>query len=161
MTHNAFDAYEVSTSTGRAGLAEGERRRDAATALLAVNREVLVRRGCRLFVRHLLETGTATADDIAEAIETGPEIDRRLLGTVPLRLVRAEIAELDGYRRSTRPERHASVIAIWRLTDRDAAMRWLAENPLLSELKTARQLEMELNLANDEPATVAAAAGSV
>jgi len=134
----------------------GERRRDAAVALLAIRRAVLVRQGCRLLVRQLLRTGTATVDDIAAEVSTAPGIDRRLLGAVPLTLARAGVAELAGYQRSTRPERHASVIAVWRLVDRAAAESWLAENPPLSELKTARQLELEFNR---EPATVAAAAG--
>lgn len=159
MTRNAYDCFAVQTSTGTAGLADGERRRDAAAALLAVNRQVLVRRGCRLFVRQLLKAGTATADDIAAGVLTPPGIDRRLMGAVPLTLAKAGVARLDGYQRSTRPERHASVVGIWRLADRDAALRWLAENPPLSEMTTARQLE--LNFTNDEPATVAAAAGSV
>ena len=162
MTSTAYDLFQVSTSTGATtcqdnGGAEGERRRDAAVALLAIRRAVRIRQGCRLLVRQLLRTGTATLDDIAAGISTAPGIDRRLLGAVPLTLARAGVAELAGYQRSTRPERHASVIAIWRLVDRAAAESWLAENPPLSELKTARQLELEFN---NEPATVAAAAGS-
>ncbi len=169
MTRNAYDAFEIDTSTGTAGLAEGERRRDAATALLAETRAWLVRCGCRLFVRQLLKTGTATADDIARGVQTAPGIDRRLLGAVPLTLAKAGVAELDGYQRSTRPERHASVIAVWRLTDRAAALAWLDKNPPLPEPDdrdaddldaNAGRRQARLAFLDDEPATVAAAAGS-
>ena len=165
MTTTVYDCFAVQCSTGSTattghqdGTAEGERRRDVALALLTVRRAALVRRGCRLFVHELLRTGTATADDIAAGVPTAPGIDRRLMGVVPLTLAKAGVAELAGYQRSNRPERHASVLGIWRLADRAAALRWLAENPPLAELRTARQ--MELDFANDEPATVAAAAGS-
>ena len=66
-----------------------------------------------------------------------------------------------GYVRSCRPERHASVLAVWRLADRAAALAWLADNPELPDLDAdgadRRQLEL---FTNDEPATVAAGAGS-
>lgn len=110
---------------------EGEQRRDVALDLLRERRAALVRRGCRLLAARLLEFGTATMDNIAAGLETPPDLDRRLLGAIPSTLAKAGVAVLAGYVRSTRPERHASVIAVWQLVDRDAAEQWLQKHPEL------------------------------
>ena len=82
----------------------------------------------------LLEVGTATADDVAERIgPTDPSIDPRWLGTVPGPLAVARIIRRVDYTKSARPIRHASVIAVWELADRAAAIAWLARNPDLPE----------------------------
>ena len=110
---------------------KGEHRRDAALDLLRERRAAIVRRGCRLLAAELLKRDKATMDDIAEELETPPDIDRRVVGAIPSTLVRAGVAVLTGYVRSTRPERHASVIAVWQLVDRDAAEQWLQKHPEL------------------------------
>jgi hypothetical protein len=142
------------------GTAEGEHRRDAALDLLRERRAALVRRGARLLAARLLHCGTATMDDIAAELETPPDLDRRLVGAIPSTLAKAGVAALAGYVRSARPERHASVLAVWQLTDADAALAWLAENPDLPDADAdegeRRQLEL---FTNGEPAPVAAGAG--
>ncbi len=123
--------------------AEGERRRDAAFDLLRERRAALVRRGCRLLAVRLLDNGTATMDDIAAELETPPDTDRRLVGAIPSTLAKAGVAALAGYVRSTRPERHASILAVWRLADRDAALLWLADHPdLPDETPDADELDL-------------------
>ena len=113
---------------------EGEGRKDAAHALLEVRRDVLIRRARRALLFRLLEVGTATADDVAERIgPTGADIDPRWLGTVPGRLALAGIIRRISYTRSARPIRHASVIGVWELADRAAALAWLARNPDLPD----------------------------
>ena len=81
----------------------------------------------------LLDVGIATADDVAERIgPTDPDIDPRWLGTVPGPLAIAGIIRRVGYTKSARPIRHASVIAVWELADRAAALAWLARHPDLA-----------------------------
>ena len=144
------------------GTDEGERRRDAALDLLRQRRAALVRRGARLLAGRLLEFGTATMDDIAAELETPPDLDRRLVGAIPSTLAKAGVAVLTGYVRSTRPERHASVLAVWQLTDADAALAWLDAHPELPDLDADRAERRQLQLTfDDEPALVAAGAGSL
>lgn len=155
------DGLYAGTARRQDDAAEGERRRDAALDLLRDRRAALVRHGARLLASRLLDAGTATMDDIAPELETPPDLDRRLVGAIPSTLAKAGVAALAGYVRSTRPERHASVIAVWRLTDRDAALVWLADHPELPDADADRADGRQLTLTfDDEPATVAAAAGS-
>ena len=135
---------------------EGERRRDTTLDLLRERRAAIVRRGCRLLAGHLLEYGTATMDNIAAELETPPDLDRRLLGAIPSTLAKAGIAVLMGYVRSTRPERHASVLAVWGLADRKTAQRWLADNPELPDPDDKGD-RRQLDLFEYETPTVAAA----
>jgi hypothetical protein len=118
----------------KASKKEGESRKDAAHALLEARRDVLIRRARRALLMRLLDAGTATADDVAERIgPTDPSIDPRWLGTVPGPLAIARIIRRADYTKSARPIRHASVIAVWELADRAAAIAWLARNPDLPE----------------------------
>ena len=55
----------------KAGEQEGERRKDAAHALLEARRDIYIRRARRVLILRLLEAETATADDVAERI--GPD----------------------------------------------------------------------------------------
>jgi hypothetical protein len=77
----------------------------------------------------LADRPTVTADDVAVAVQIPEGIDPRLLGAVPGELARAGLIEADGYTKSRRRSRHASIQTIWRLADREAARRWLAANP--------------------------------
>ena len=81
----------------------------------------------------LLDAGTATADDVRAAVELPDGIDPRCLGAVPGPLADAGIIRRADYRPSSRPERHASIIAIWALADRAAALAWLAVHPELPD----------------------------
>lgn len=114
----------------RAERLEGERRNDAAHALLEARREAWVRRGRRALLAHLITFGRGTADDVADRLGQIPaDIDPRWLGTVPGRLARAEIIRAAGFEKSCRPSRHASIVTVWELVDRDAATAWLGRNP--------------------------------
>jgi hypothetical protein len=118
----------------RAGQQEGERRKDAAHALLEARREVYLRRARRALLWRLLEVGTATADDVADRLGPAPEgIDRRFLGTVPGPLARAGIIRRADFVPSARPSRHASILSVWMLADPAGAIAWLARNPDLPE----------------------------
>ena len=61
-------------------LADGERRRDTALALLAERRAAVVCCGQRALLICLLDTGTATADDVRAAVELPPGIGPRCYG---------------------------------------------------------------------------------
>ncbi|MCQ8205440.1 hypothetical protein NP569_24435, partial [Vibrio parahaemolyticus] len=55
----------------------------------------------------LLAAGTATADDVRDAVELPPGVDPRCLGAVPGELADAGIIRATGYVRTTRPAAHA------------------------------------------------------
>jgi hypothetical protein len=113
---------------------EGSRRKDAAHALLEAHRGVYIRRVRRALLLCLLESGTATADDLAERIGPAPEgIDPRFLGTVPGLLARSGIIKRAGFTPSARPNRNASIMSVWELADRPGAITWLARNPELPD----------------------------
>jgi hypothetical protein len=94
---------------------------------LARRRLVLTAR--RALLEALERKPTATADDVAAAVQIPEGIDRRLLGSVPGELARAGLIEADGYSRSARRSRRASVQTRWRLVNPEAAAAWLAANP--------------------------------
>jgi hypothetical protein len=118
----------------QAGRADGEQRKADALDRLEARRDSLIRRARRALLTHLLDAGTATADDVADSIGPGdPDIDPRWLGTVPGPLADAGIIRRAGFVTSARPSRHASIISTWELADRAAALAWLARNPELPE----------------------------
>jgi hypothetical protein len=110
-------------------LKEGEAAKAAALRRLAFARRTLVRAGRRALLTALADRPSATADDVAAAVQIPEGIDPRLLGSVPGELARAGLIEADGFTKSRRRSRHASIQTIWRLADREAARRWLAANP--------------------------------
>ena len=114
--------------------AEGEARKQAAFDLHEAHREYWLRLARRALVRHALEHGTATADDVAASLGELPDgLDPRWLGAVPLPLARAGIIKRKTYVKSTRPSRHASPISFWRLKSIRKGRLWLAANPELPE----------------------------
>jgi hypothetical protein len=112
---------------------EGERRKDAAHALLDAHRRIYIRRARRALLMRLLDAGTGTADDLADLVEPTPDLDPRYRGAVPGPLARAGIIRHVGYERSRRPSRHASIISTWEIADRDAATDWLDTHPDLPD----------------------------
>lgn len=138
------------------GTAEGERRRDAALDLLRDRRAVYVRRAQRALLSAALDTGTATADDVAAAVDLPPDLDGRLLGAAPGALVHAGLLDLRGYVRSSRPTRNASVIAVWGLADREGAALWLDAHPELPDADEGERRQLTLTFDEQTP-TVAAA----
>lgn len=117
----------------RCGMAEGERSKLDALALLEARREVYVRRGRRALLTAALRSGTATADDVRDAVELPPDLDPRCLGPVPGRLAYDGVICAAGFTRSARPERHAGWSQVWELADRAAAERWLRDHPDLPD----------------------------
>jgi hypothetical protein len=118
-------------------LPEGERRKREQLARLAERRAVYVRRGRRALLLQLLAGRTATADDVRAAIQLPPGLDPRCLGAVPIALAEAGIIERVDYTPSMRSERHASIIAVWGLADRAAALAWLTDHPDVPDPDTA------------------------
>jgi hypothetical protein len=118
----------MTQDTTGGGLERGRRERDAALVALEARRAALIVRGERAMLVALLRDGRATADDVrAELGELPGGADPRWLGAVPRRLSAAAICEHAGYTHTARPVGHARPIALWRLADRDAALRRLAE----------------------------------
>jgi hypothetical protein len=126
------------------GRAEGERRRDAALALLAERRAAVVRRGQRALLTRLLDTGTATADDVRAAVELPPGVDPRLVGAAVRSLVVEGIIRSTGRTRSARPAAHARWVDLWAASDRDTALDWLAAHPPIPDPEPATPAQLAL-----------------
>ena len=143
------------------GHLDGERRKSNALATLAERREVYVRRGRRALLRTLLDSGTATADDVRAAVKLPPGIDPKCFGSVPGALVRAEIIRAGGFGKTRRPVGHARPVTVWELVDRAAALQWLANHPDQPDPDDnfpASQLSLfPVNTNNETSPTVAAA----
>ncbi len=146
------------------GQTEGEGRKAIALELLEARREACVNRGRRALLRRLLMDGTATADDVRAAVELPADLDPRCLGAVPGLLARLGIIRLDGYAKTARPERHASIIAVWRLTGepphyfggRNLALAWLAAHPDTPDPAPAEVEDTLFDLGTNAKPTVAA-----
>jgi hypothetical protein len=108
---------------------EGERRKADAFAVLTANREAVIRRAQRALLTVLLETGSATADDVRELVELPPGINAKCFGADPGVLARAKIIRADGFAKTCRPVGHARPVTVWTLADRPAAERWLRNHP--------------------------------
>lgn len=144
------------------GRREGERRRDAAHAVLEARRESLIRQGRRVLLTVLLERGEATADDVYAGVMIPSGVDPVCLGCVPGPLARAGIIAATGrYVRSSRPMRHASDIRVWRLVHRDAAERWLRDHPELPLGDDDRPAHQRVLWPPDETSPMADATGLV
>lgn len=122
------------TMTRLANRREGEGWRDTAHAILQARRDVIVLRARRVLLLTLLERGTATADDVREAIDLPAAVDPVCFGAVPGTLARAGIIRRDGYVPTSRADAHARIVSVWKLVDRTAAERWLSTHPDVPEL---------------------------
>lgn len=109
--------------------AEGERRKLDAFDVLAAHREAVIRRAQRALLTVLLETGSATADDVRDLVELPPGINAKVFGAAPGSLARAGIIRADGFTKTCRPAAHARPLTVWVLRDRGAAEQWLADHP--------------------------------
>lgn len=144
---------------------EGERRKADALALLADRRAVYVRRGQRALLAALLAMDTATADDVRDAVELPAGIAPVCLGAVPSALARARIIGRDGYVLTCRPTAHARPVSVWRLLDRAAALRWLADHPDLpdpgdDDQATAKRQTVLFDTTQETATPTGAAAGA-
>ncbi len=110
------------------GRAVGEARRDAAHALLLAWRGVTIRRAQRALLQRLLVADTATVDDVRAEVDLPEGVNPVCFGAAPGALAKAGIIAADGFARTSRPVGHARPVTVWRLTDRAAALRWLAAN---------------------------------
>jgi hypothetical protein len=124
--------------------AEGERRRDAARSLLAERRAAVVRAGQRALLLRLLDAGTATADDVRDAVPLPPDIGPRCYGAVPTPLAEAGVIRAAGYQRTARPLAHARPVTVWALADRAAALAWLDAHPPLPDPEPATPAQLTL-----------------
>lgn len=121
----------TTTSDRNHGRVEGEARKAGAFALLAAHREAVIRRAQRALLTVLLETGSATADDVRELVKLPNGINAKCFGATPGALARLGIIRADGYAKTCRPTAHARPVTVWTLADRTAAVDWLDANPEL------------------------------
>jgi hypothetical protein len=113
------------------GEAEGERLKADALTLLADRREAVVRGAQLALLIVLLETGSATVDDVRDLVDLPPWIDPKCFGAARGPLARAGIIQASGYTTTCRPVGHARSVTVWMLADRDGALSWLANHPEL------------------------------
>jgi len=134
---------------------EGECRKLSAFALLAARRGALIRRARRALLAVLIDRAEGTVDDVRTRVPLPDGLNPKLFGPVPGELVAAGIIAADGFIRSTRPQAHARPVQLWRLADREAALRWLAAHPDMPEpeLKTdATLFDLDTNATPGVPA---------
>jgi len=131
--------------------ANGKERKRAELASLRERRAVFVRRGQRALLERLLQSDTATADDVRQTVELPNGLDPKLFGAVPGPLARAGIIEQAGYRATERPKAHSRPVIVWRLRDSEKALGWLAEHPdLLPDPARTEKAQRVLPLGLDE-----------
>ena len=87
-----------------------------------------------------------------QEVELPPGLDAKLFGAVPGTLALAGIIERAGFAKTTRPVAHARPVTDWQLTDRAAAVAWLAEHPPPG----TTQLPLPLDDTKKDPAVAAA-----
>jgi hypothetical protein len=114
-----------------AGLVEGERRRDAALALLRSRRAVLVRAVQRAYLAVLLRRGARTTDAVRAVVPIPLGTDPRLVGAAVRQLAALALIHRAGLSRSCRPIAHGRDLPLWAITDPADAAAWLAEHPEL------------------------------
>jgi hypothetical protein len=123
----------TSTLSPAAGLAEGERRRDATLQLIRGRRAALLRRLQRTFLELLLDRGPSTTDPVRAAVLIPAGTDPRLVGTAVRALAELGLIPRAGLSRSVRPEAHGRDLPLWAVADKDAALLWLSTNPELPD----------------------------
>ena len=136
---------EAAADHRRRGQTESEARKQERHTLLRERRAIYVRCGQRALLARLLAADTATADDVYASVELPESIDPRCLGAVPSSLARAGIIRSLGYKKSARPERHASPIQVWTIADRTAAAVGLAANLDYPDLMLSDELPLFAN----------------
>lgn len=137
----------------------GEARKKAAHVLLEARREQYIRDARRVLLTRLLEHGTATIDDVREAVELPNGIDPKCFGAVPGQLARAGIIRRIGFATTTRAIAHARPVTVWGLADAGRAQTWLASHRSLPDLTTGAQLALPLaDAAANETGDVVSAA---
>jgi hypothetical protein len=110
----------------------GEQKKRDVLATLEAVRKTIVEQGRRALLLKLLQSPTATSDDVRDVVKLPPGIGPSCFGSVPGKLARAGIIRQAGFVKSTRPERHANYVMRWELADHDAAIAWLRLHPDLS-----------------------------
>lgn len=113
------------------GRREGRKLKDEALSLHERLHRNFLLRGRRLLISSLLRAlQTATIDDVRKDLPLPSGLNPKCYAAVTSGLAAAKVITCVGFVASTRPEAHARPVRVWRLTDRTAAERWLADNPL-------------------------------
>lgn len=105
---------------------EGQDRKDAAFLLLEAKRSQIIREARKVLLERLLQHGTATIDDVRNAITLPDGINPKCFGAVPGTFARANIIRSVGFVQTSRPKAHARPVTVWELADAAKAERWLA-----------------------------------
>ncbi len=111
-------------------LFESRKLKEEALAGHESTRKAILLKARHIFIRHLLNTGSATADDIRNKFEVPEGVNPNFLGSVPTPFTRGLIINRNGYVESSRPAAHARVVSVWRLINSRKAEAWLLDNPL-------------------------------
>ena len=113
--------------TALQNVSESEKR--SALALLESHRRIIIKRARRALLLVMLESGSATLDDVRAVVSLPAGMNPSLFGAVPGKLAAIGIIEMGGFTTSIRRERHAGMLRRWQLIDRPEALQWLIDHP--------------------------------
>ena len=115
MTHNGDENCN-------GGLPDGEHLRDEAHGQLRAHRQHLIRAGEQVLMRKIIETGSATIDDVRAVVPCPPGIDPRFFGAIPGPLAKCGAIKPIGITRTKREVAHARLLIKWGLGDLSKAL---------------------------------------
>ncbi len=109
----------------------GEARKRYTQSLFETHSESLVIAGRRALLLKVLESGSATIDDVRAVVPLPLTANAKAFGAVPGALAKAGIIRDAGFVKSTRSIAHSRPITRWELVDAAKAYDWLAAHPAL------------------------------
>jgi hypothetical protein len=92
-----------------------------------------VRRVQRAYLALLLAGGPSTTDPVRALVPIPDGTDPRLVGAAVRALAELRLIHRVGLSRSMRPEAHGRDLPLWAVSDRAAALAWLAAHPDLPD----------------------------
>ncbi len=119
---------------------EGKRLKQKVHNHLEVRRRAVVRRARRAMILLGFDYLRVRIDQVREAVPCPPEVNPVVFGCVPVELAKLGIFRRIGFEPTDRPEAHDRPVSIWELANIQAAERWLAANPELSDSADAEEV---------------------
>ena len=116
---------------------EAEKRKTANLDHLEDRHASLILELRRALLRAILERGQASIDDVRDSALLPATANPTLLGAVPKSLTTLGIITQGGFIKSTRPEAHGRPVSIWKIANREAALKWLEEHSSLGQQPAA------------------------
>ena len=109
----------------------GEAKKRYSHSLFESHSEPLLTAGRRALILKVLESGSATIDDVRAVVPIPMTANPKAFGAVPNALAKAGIIRRIGFVKSTRAIANARPISRWELADTAKAYAWLTAHPAL------------------------------